>query len=281
MAVWLAAAALFGLGVARNLGHEAGVEFATGCLIEFSLSLDNVLVIALLFSYFGTPAREQHRVLFWGILGALLMRGVLIGVGVVLINRFDWMFYFLGAFLVLTGARMFLSHGGKPEPEKSFVLRLARRIYPVSPKVEGRAFFTTLNGRRAMTPLALVLVLIETSDLVFALDSIPAIFAVTTKPFIVFTSNVFAVLMLRSLYFLLAGAIRYFRHLKSGLAVVLVFIGVRMFLRVPPGTTASWYQIEIPTSTSLWVVGAILALSILASLADPAAKPKHRGGDRS
>ncbi len=280
MAVWLAAAVLFSLGLSHRLGREAGTEFATGCLIEFSLSLDNVLVIALLFSYFGTPRLEQHRVLFWGILGALAMRGVLIGLGAVLIQRFDWMLHLLGFFLVLTGARMLLSRAGKSDPQKSLALRLARRVYPVSPDYAGRAFFTTVGGRRALTPLALVLFSIETSDLVFALDSIPATFAVTTRPFIVFTSNVFAVLMLRSLYFLLAGAIQYFRHLKSGLAVILVFIGAKMFLRIPLRGAPAWLHFDISTSTSLWVVGGILAISVIASVASPEVRSETNGSNR-
>jgi tellurite resistance protein TerC len=266
MCGWGGLAAAFGFGLALWRGRDEGVEFAAGYLIEFSLSLDNIFVIALLFGYFNVPLREQHRVLFWGILGALAMRGLLIGVGAALVNRFDWMFYILGVFLVGTGARMFFARADKVDPEKNFVLRFARRVFPIAPAGDGRAFITKIGASRALTPLALVLILVETSDLVFALDSIPAVLGVTTKPFLVFTSNVFALLGLRSLYFLLAGAIRYFQFLRFGLALALVFIGLKMILKTPAHREPAWHNYDISTAGSLEVVGSILAISVLASL---------------
>jgi tellurite resistance protein TerC len=219
--------------------------------------MDNVFVIALLFTYFKVPSEHQHRVLFWGIIGALVMRGVLIGVGAALVMRFHWVLYVFGAFLLFTGVKMFFAGEGGVEPENNFVLKLARKFLPVSHQFEGQKFFTQLNGRRALTPLALVLLMVETTDLVFALDSIPAIFGVTQKPFIVFTSNVFAILGLRSLYFVLANAIDYFRFLKFGLALVLVFIGAKML-------GEKW--IEVPTRLSLAIVAGIILFSILLSV---------------
>jgi tellurite resistance protein TerC len=257
-------AMLFAAGLKPMRGEKEALEFLTGYLIELSLSMDNVFVIALIFGHYAIPLQHQHRVLFWGILGALIMRGTMIGISAEIISLLHWFLYLLGALLLFSGIRMLLAKS-EVDPEKSRVLRLARKIYPVSPELDGQKFVTTWNGKKALTPLALVLLMIETTDLVFALDSIPAVFAVTTKPFIVFTSNVFAVLGLRSLYFVLAGAITYFRFLKVGLSVVLVFIGVKMLLD-PHDNTPRWFQFEIPISTSLLVVAGILLTSIIASL---------------
>ena len=233
-------------------GQDEAAEFVTGYLIELSLSMDNVFVIALIFAYFRVPLAFQHRVLFWGILGALLMRGVMIWIGTELIHRFEWMLYVFGGFLILTGFKMVFSSQEGVHPEKNPVLRAARWLFPVSSDFAGEHFTTRQDGRFALTPLALVLLMVETTDLIFAVDSIPAIFAVTQKPFIVFTSNVFAILGLRSLYFVLANAIGYFRYLKFGLSLVLVFIGSKMLVRS--------FEIEIPTGVSLLVVlGLILA----------------------
>ena len=247
-------------------GREEAVEFVTGYVIELALSMDNVFVIALIFAYFRVPSQYQHRVLFWGILGALIMRGTLIAAGAALVQRFQWTLYLFGAFLVVTGIKMLLAKEDGVDPEKNPVLRCARKIFPVSAEMHGQKFSLRIEGRRVLTPLALVLLVVETTDLIFALDSIPAIFAVTTKPFIVFTSNVFAILGLRSLYFVLAGAIGYFRYLKFGLSLVLVFVGAKMLL-APHGGEPRWFQVEIPTGLSLLIVGGIILASIALSFA--------------
>lgn len=266
--VWFTTAILFGLVIApaivENWTRQESVEFVTGYLIELSLSMDNVFVIALIFGYFRIPGEYQHRVLFWGILGALIMRGAMIGAGVALISALHWVLYLFAALLIYSGFKMMFVETDV-EPEKNVVIKLARRLYPVCPNLDGQKFTTHWNGRMALTPLALVLLMVETTDLVFALDSIPAIFAVTTKPFIVFTSNVFAILGLRSLYFVLAGAIGYFRYLKYGLSLVLVFIGIKMLL-APHHPPKKWYQVEIPTGLSLGVVAAIILISIALSI---------------
>ena len=195
--------------------------YITGYVVELSLSMDNVFVIALIFSFFRVPAEFQHRVLFWGILGALVMRAVMIFAGASLIHEFHWILYLFGAFLLITGIKMLFAGDEEVEPEKNIAIRLARKLYPVSTQFEGQRFFTELEGRRALTPLALCLIMVETTDLIFAVDSIPAIFGITTNAFIVFTSNVFAILGLRSLYFVLVGLLRHFCYLKYGLALVL------------------------------------------------------------
>lgn len=263
-AVWFTLAMLFALALRPLRGEKESLEFLTGYLIELSLSMDNVFVIALIFSYFRIPGQYQHRVLFWGILGALVMRGMMIGLGVALINWVNWVLYLFGAFLVFTGVKM-LVVDTEVDPEKNRVLRLARRLYPVTPHLDGQRFTTHWQGRLALTPLALVLIMVETTDLIFAVDSIPAIFAVTTNPFIVFTSNVFAILGLRTMYFLLAGAIGYFRYLKVGLSLVLVLIGVKMLLD-PHGHPPKWFQVEIPVSVSLLGVGGIIIVSMVLSV---------------
>lgn len=228
--------------------------------------MDNVFVIALIFAYFRVPAQFQHRVLFWGILGALLMRGIMIGGGAALINRFHWILYVLGAFLIVTGIKMLFGGDEGVHPDKNPVLKLARKVYPITNDFVGQRFFVVQDGRRMLTPLALVLLMVETTDLIFAIDSIPAIFAVTTKPFIVFTSNVFAILGLRSLYFLLAGAIRYFKFLKIGLSVVLVYIGVKMLLPLVQERFHIFEGFKITTTMSLGIVIGIILVSIVASV---------------
>jgi tellurite resistance protein TerC len=255
---WVLLALSFGLWIYRTKTREDGLQFLTGYLIELSLSMDNVFVIALIFSYFGVPLRFQHRVLFWGIMGAIIMRGVMIGAGAALIKQFHWLLYVLGAFLVITGVRMLFGGENKVDPDRNPVLRLARRFFPISNQFDGQKFVTLVNGRQMLTPMAMVLIMVETTDLVFALDSIPAIFAITQDSFIVFTSNVFAILGLRSLYFALAGAIAYFRYLKIGLSLVLVFIGVKMLIGI--------WQLKIDIGWALGTVGSILALSVIASL---------------
>jgi tellurite resistance protein TerC len=263
-AVWFSLAMGFALLLRPLRGEREALEFVTGYLIELSLSMDNVFVIALIFSYFRVPPQYQHRVLFWGILGALIMRGVMIWAGVALITALSWILYVFGVFLVYTGIKMVFVDV-EVHPEKNQVLKLARRLFRVSPDLDGQKFVTIHQGRRALTPLALVLLMVETTDLIFAVDSIPAIFGVTSKPFIVFTSNVFAILGLRSLYFVLAGAIGYFRYLKIGLALVLVFVGVKMIL-APHDETPNQFQYEIPIGVSLLIVVGIIACSIIASV---------------
>jgi tellurite resistance protein TerC len=263
--VWFCLAMLFALALRPMRGEKESLEFLTGYLIELSLSMDNVFVIALIFAYFRIPAQYQHRVLYWGILGALVMRGLMIGAGIALISLFHWVLYLFGVFLLYTGIKM-LFVDTHVEPERNRVLRLARKLYPVTTELDGQKFITVSQGRKALTPLALVLLMVETTDLIFAVDSIPAVFAVTRKPFIVFTSNVFAILGLRSLYFVLAGAIAYFRYLKYGLSLVLVFIGAKMLLDRPDNPPFYWFQVDVPVSVSLPVVAAIILASILFSV---------------
>jgi tellurite resistance protein TerC len=262
-AVWFATSMAFAFLIAPQVVSEWGrrgtAEFVTGYIIELSLSMDNVFVIALIFSYFGVPIQFQHRVLFWGILGALVMRGVMIWAGAEMLKHFDVLFYVLGVFLVATGIKMLFAKEEAVEPEKNLAIRLARRLFPITPVMRGQHFTTRLpDGRLALTPLALVLLMVETTDLIFAIDSIPAIFAVTTNSFIVFTSNVFAILGLRSLYFVLAGALGYFRYLKMGLSVVLVYIGAKMI--------AAKLGYHLSTNLSLGVVVGILLIAIIASI---------------
>jgi tellurite resistance protein TerC len=276
--LWVTLSLAFAGALSVLRGREESVEFITGYIIELSLSMDNVFVIALIFAFFRVPSQYQHRVLFWGILGALLMRGLMIAAGAALIQRFQWTLYLFGAFLVVTGIKMLFAKEDGVHPEKNPVVRCVRKIFPVTTEMHGDKFSLRLEGRRVLTPLALVLVVVETTDLIFALDSIPAIFAVTTKPFIVFTSNVFAILGLRSLYFVLAGAIEYFRYLKIGLSLVLVFVGVKMLL-APHGDSHQWFQVEIPTGTSLLVVAGIIVASIALSFA-ATQRDKKRGVDK-
>jgi tellurite resistance protein TerC len=266
-AVWVSLAICFGLGVWQVMGRQAMLEFYAGYLVEEALSVDNLFVFILIFGYFRIPPALQHRVLFWGILGALIMRGAMIGAGALLIARFHWIIYVFGAFLVITGIRMALAGDTHIEPESNPVIRLVRRIFPVTSRFHGERFFIREairpGGpvRLVATPLFVVLMLVETTDVVFAVDSIPAIFGVTRDPFLVYTSNVFAILGLRSLYFVLAGVIGKFHLLKYGLSVVLAFVGVKMLLsELRP----------IPIGISLAVVGGVLLSSVLLSLAFPA-----------
>jgi tellurite resistance protein TerC len=262
---WFALAMAFAGAMAHWRGREEAVQFTTGYILELSLSLDNILVIALIFTWFRIPVQFQHRLLFWGILGALVMRGLMIAAGAELISQFDWVLYIFGAFLVFTGIKMLFSGKNTVQPEKNLAQRLARKLFAVSPDLDGQKFFTRLDGRFALTPLALVLLLIETTDWIFAVDSVPAVFSVTRKAFIVFTSNIFAIIGLRSMYFMLAGALGYFRYLKIGLSVVLAFVGVKMLLD-PHGQEPKGFQVEIPTSVSLMTVATIIVIAIVLSV---------------
>lgn len=238
--------------------------FITGYLVEISLSMDNVFVIALIFRYFAVPSEWQHRVLFWGIVGALIMRGFMIVAGAALIAKFHWTLYIMGAFLIYTGFKMFRAGGEEDsvEPEKNPAVKLVRRLFPMTAKFEGEQFLVRSGNRTLLTPLALVLVMVETTDVVFALDSIPAIFGVTKDPFLVFTSNVFAILGLRSLYFVLASMMGYFRLLKYGLALVLVFIGIKMLAE---HWLKRWLGSQL-TNVSLGFVVGIILTSMIGSI---------------
>jgi tellurite resistance protein TerC len=258
-AVWVTLALLFSLGIYFWRGPETALEFLTGYLIEKSLSVDNIFVFLLIFSYFGVPSLHQHKVLFWGILGALIMRAVFIAAGVALIEKFHWIVYVFGAFLILTGIRMALQKDRKINPEKNPVLRLFRRWVPVTEDYVEDRFFAKRAKRYLATPLFIVLLVIETTDVIFAADSIPAILAITLDPFIVYTSNVFAILGLRALYFAVAGIMGHFHHLHYGLSAVLVFVGMKMLL-------ADLYK--IPVSVALSVVAGILLISVMASILD-------------
>ncbi len=265
---WVSLAAVFGLGVLLVRGPESAIAYATGYVIEYSLSVDNVFVFGLIFTAFAVPRELQHRVLFWGVIGALVMRFIMIAAGAALIERAAWILLLFGGFLVVTGIRMLIARGTHgTDPTANLFVRLARRVVRVHPAFEGQRFFTKTAAGRAATPLFLALVAVEASDLLFAVDSIPAIFAVTTDPFVVFTSNAFAILGLRSLYFLLADAAARFRHLKTGLALILIFVGAKLLL-------AEW--LDVPALVSLGTVVLILAVSIATSLLIPE-KPSARG----
>ncbi len=259
--VWVTLALIFNLVVWHYMGPQKGLEFFTGYVIEKSLSVDNVFVFALLFTYFAVPALYQHKVLFWGILGALIMRAIMIFLGAALIERFTWIIYIFGAFLILTGIKMIVKREEEIHPERNPLVRWFKKLMPVTNDYRGDKFFVRENGVRMATPLFIVLLLVEFSDLIFAVDSIPAIFAVTKDPFIVYTSNVFAILGLRSLYFALAGVMDKFHYLKIGLGVVLTFVGVKMLLGHTP------YKID--TLVSLGVIVTVLAASIVVSLLRP------------
>lgn len=260
-AVWFGLAMAFNLLVSQKLGPQAGLEFFTGYLVELCLSVDNVFVFIVIFQYFRVEPRFQHRVLFWGILGAVLMRAVFIFAGISLINSFHWIIYVFGAFLVYTGIKLALP---KKEdgfaPEKNPLVRLARKFLPVTTHFEGGRFFIHHQGRLHATPMFLVLLVVETTDVMFALDSIPAVIAITRNEFIVFTSNIFAILGLRSLYFAVSGIMQLFRYLNVGLAIILVFVGLKML--------ASHY-VDVSIKLSLGVIGSVLAASILASVLIP------------
>jgi tellurite resistance protein TerC len=262
--VWILLSLCFGSWVFATFGKKYGLEFFAGYLIEYALSVDNVFVFILIFSYFSVPPKLHHRVLFWGILGALIMRALFIMAGAALISAFHWALYIFGAFLVFTGLKVLRQGSSDVSPEKNPVVRLFQRFVPMSSGYESNGFFKIENGRALATPLALVLVTVEATDVVFALDSIPAIFGVTRDPFIVYTSNVCAILGLRSLYFLLAAVITRFSYLGTGLGIVLIFIGAKML---------SSGVIEIPIGLSLAVVAIILATSIAISIIWPPKKP--------
>ena len=264
--VWITLALLFAGVIFWRLGSIKGLEFLTGYVIELSLSVDNLFVFLLLFSYFKVPAKYQHRVLFWGVLGALVMRVTIILLGTALINRFHWVLYLFGAFLVYTGIKMLVHSDEDLDPEQSNVVRALTRFVPISRRYEEDKFFTIINGRRTGTLLFLVLVIVEVTDLVFAVDSIPAIFGVTTDFFIVFTSNVFAILGLRTLFFLLARVIEKFHYLKLGLALVLTMIGAKMLSENLLLRVVNKYTLIV---ISLSVVATVLTASIAASLIWP------------
>jgi tellurite resistance protein TerC len=258
--VWVTLSLFFNLFIYYYFGEEKAVEFFTGYLIEKSLSVDNIFVIIMIFSYFQVPQEYQHKVLFWGILGALVMRVIFIFSGIELIHRFHWLVYIFGGFLVFTGIRMITSGDDKIEPEKNPIIKLARRMFSVTPTFEGDQFFTKHEGKTWVTPLFLVVILIEVTDLIFAVDSIPAILSISEDPFIVYTSNVFAILGLRSLYFALSGIEKYFHYLKFGLSAILIFVGVKMCI-------VDFYK--IPVSISLIVIVFVLAIAMLASVLFP------------
>lgn len=272
--VWVTLALIFAGAVFWREGRQTGLEFLTGYIIELSLSVDNLFVFLLIFSYFKVPSKYQHRVLFWGVLGALVMRMTMIGLGAALIERFHWIIYVFGVFLIYTGIRMMLQGEDEAHPEENPIVRLVTRFVPITRHYDGDKFFTVQNGRRMGTLMLLVLVTVEVTDLVFAVDSIPAIFGVTTNTFIVYTSNVFAILGLRSLYFLLAGVIEKFHYLKVGLSVVLSFVGLKMltegFIMGRFGLTK-----ETIIMASLTVVAAVLAGSVVASLLWPQSARTH------
>ena len=254
--VWVCLAMIFNMGIYFAWGAEKALEFLTGYVIEKSLSVDNLFVFLMIFQYFSTPSEYQHRVLFWGILGALILRAVFIAAGSALLSNFHWMIYVFGGFLLVTGIKMYLQGDEKIEPEKNLVVRLFERFVPIIRKYDGQNFFVHREGKSYATLLMLVLIVVETTDVIFAVDSIPAIFAITDDPFIIYTSNVFAILGLRALYFMLAGVMEMFVYLKIGLSVVLCFVGAKMML-------IDIYK--IPIGVSLAVIGSVLLLSIVAS----------------
>ncbi len=268
--VWVALALAFNAGIWQFHGPERGMEFLTGYLIEKALSVDNIFVFVLIFGAFSVPEAYQHRVLFWGILGALVMRAVFVGLGAALLAKFHWVLYVFGAFLLVTGIKMLVVRGEGFDPRSNPVFRLFRRLVPAVETYHGPAFTVVKDGRRYATPLLLVLVAVELTDLVFAVDSVPAIFAVTKDPFLVFTSNIFAMLGLRSLYFLLAGVVEKFHLLKVGLSLVLVFVGLKMLVVD---------LFKVPTSWSLGVIGLLVGGAVAASLIWPKPKAEPAGGE--
>jgi tellurite resistance protein TerC len=256
-AIWVGVSLLFNAAIWAFAGRQPALEFLTGYLVEKSLAVDNIFVIALIFSYFAVPEKYQHRVLFWGILGALVMRGAFIGAGAYALERWHWVIYVFGGILLLTGVKLAVRKDEGFDPEHNPVLKLVRRVMPVTADYDGQRFFSRENGRRMATPLLLALVMVEVTDLVFAVDSIPAIFAVTKDSFLVYTSNVMAILGLRSMYFLLAGVVHRFVYLKTGLAMVLVFVGAKMMLAD---------VFHVPVLASLAVIATLIGGSIAASL---------------
>src|SRR6476619_1668157 len=262
-AVWIGLAVAFAVLVHQWLGATKALEFTTGYLLEEALSVDNLFVFILLFAYFKVPPEQEKTVLFWGIIGALIMRGIFIGAGVALVQRFHWILYAFGVFLIWTGFQLLREGNEEQDPSRNIVLKFCRRFLPLTDSYEGKSFFVRREGRILATPLFVVLLVVETTDILFATDSIPAILSITRDPFIVYTSNVFAILGLRSLYFALAGLMEVFRFLHYGLAAILIFIGGKM--------VASNY-VEVPIVVALGVVAGLLALSVLASLLFP----KHK-----
>lgn len=259
-AVWIVLALAFNAFVYYDFGKQKAIEFLTGYILEKSLSVDNIFVFVLLFSYFKVPSEYQHKVLFWGVIGALILRAILIAVGAIMIAKFHWIIYVFGAFLVFTGFRMAKQNDEDIHPEDNFLIRFFKKIFPVTNDYHGEKFFVKLDGKKFATPLFIVLLAIEFTDLVFAFDSIPAIFAVTSDPFIVYTSNIFAILGLRSLYFALAGVIHKFHFLKIGLSMILIFIGMKMLIM-------DIYK--IPTTYSLGVIAIVLTASVVLSILKP------------
>ena len=262
-AIWIALALAYNLGIYFWMGKTKALEFLTGYLIEKSLSVDNLFVFLMLFSYFGVDARHQHKVLFWGIVGALVMRAIFIAMGVALITKFEWIIFVFGGLLIYSGVKMATQKETEVHPEKNPVLKLFCRFTPVSREYAGDRFWTVRNGQRMATPLLVVLLVVETTDLIFAVDSIPAVLAITHDPFIVYTSNVFAILGLRALFSALAGVMNLFHLLHYGLSLILVFVGGKMIL-------GHWYK--MPIGAALGVVAAALAASVIASLIWPAKK---------
>lgn len=258
--VWFALAMVFNYGVYEYMGKVKALEFFTGYVLEKSLSVDNIFVFILVFSFFKVPPQYQHKVLFWGILGALVMRVILIFSGVALLTKFHWLIYVFGAFLVFTGIKMLLQKDSHVQPDKNILVRLFKKIYPVTNDYHGDKFFVKIDAKSFATPMFVVLLVIEFTDLVFAVDSIPAILAITNDTFIVYTSNVFAILGLRSLYFALSGVMKYFRFLKVGLSVILVFVGIKMII-------VDFFK--FPIMLSLGIIISILLISVLASIIKP------------
>ncbi len=265
-AVWVTLALCFNAGVWHYMGREKALEFLTGYVVEYSLSVDNIFVFVMLFTYFRVPAEYQHKVLFWGILGALVMRATMIVLGAVLIKQFDWILYIFGAFLLITGIKMMLKNEEEIHPENNRIIKLFKRFVPVTSDYRGSRFWVRENGVLHATPLFVILILVELTDVVFAVDSIPAIFGITTDPFIVYTSNIFAILGLRSLYFALAGVMDKFHYLKIGLGLTLAFVGVKMLI----GHTAY----KIGTIASLLTIVGILTTAVVASIIFP--KKPHK-----
>lgn len=281
-AIWIALALLFNLGLyfawdsiyptSEYTPKEAGLAFLTGYIIEKALSVDNIFVFLMVFAYFNVPAKYQHRVLFWGIIGALVLRAGFIAAGSAMLKHFAWTVLIFGGFLILTGVKMMAAKEKKLEPEKNPVIKLVRRLIPVTPDYIGQKFFTRIDGRLWATPLFVALVFVEFTDVIFAVDSIPAIFAITKDPFIVFTSNVFAILGLRALFFALAGLMGLFHYLGTGLAAILLFVGGKMVYTYYMHTWGGAPDFKFPIGLSLGIIVGVIALSVLASILRP--KPK-------
>lgn len=275
-ALWVVVALAFNAGVYYFKGPVAGLNFLAGYLIERALSLDNIFVFLVIFSYFGVSPLHQYKVIFWGIIGALVLRALFIAAGIALIAKFHWIIYVFGALLVWTGVKMALGKGEEMDLEANPVVRFCRRFIPLTPAYEGDRFFVRREGRRLATPLLVVLLVVSVMDVIFAVDSVPAVFAITLDPFIVFSSNVFAVLGLRALYFALAGLMQLFHYLHYGLALILVFVGVKMLL--------TYFDLEISVVAALGVLALILTVSVVASMLNPQPVPPdpvHQPGGRT